>query len=230
MAAFRALVKCTNDMVTNTIFSSSIRNIDVSSLDENSRTTGAGLKMFVLNLSLIFTVLYYITDQNLADENVFSKNDNSVKNDRIVVNSYNKEYFQDLQVLHFKYNRSTRAVNITMVPKVEFTRENVVGVCQMYKRYGNEYKYFPIRFAISMCQAVEQNLLGLGTQNCGKISCPVEKNVRQSLCNWRPDFSRMPPFLPDGEYDSKFNITYNNQFLLNYEYFMTVYREVKIPT
>ncbi|KAF5301925.1 hypothetical protein FQR65_LT19172 [Abscondita terminalis] len=111
-------------------------------------------------------------------------------------------------MFHHKYNRSTRAVNFTLLSKIDFTRKNVVGTFQMYKRYGNEFKYFPFRFAICVCQAIEKNLLGLGTQNCGKLGCPVKKNVRQTICNWLPDYSRLPPFLPDGKYVGKINITY----------------------
>ncbi|KAF5281311.1 hypothetical protein FQR65_LT14772 [Abscondita terminalis] len=179
---------------------------------------------------MILTALLYVIDQNLANKDVFSKNDYSIKNDRITCNDYNKEFLQDFQILQYKYNRSTSAVNVSVLSNVDITRKNTVVTCQVYKRYGNEFKYFPIRFAISVCQALELNLLGLGTYSCGKLSCPVKKNVRQSVCNWRPDFSRMPPFLPDGEYVAKFNITYDDQYLIDYDYFMTVYRKVKIPS
>ncbi|KAF5287172.1 hypothetical protein FQR65_LT12301 [Abscondita terminalis] len=156
------------------------------------------------------------------------KHDYNVKDLRVDHVNYNKEFIQDLSIVYSKYNRTTKAGNMTILTSVDLTKNSTVSFLQGHKRYGNQFKTFGVAITFYHCQAFEENILGLGAETCGKISCPIKKNVRQSLCNWIPDYSRMLPFVPDGEYMVKYYMKYENQIIFSYELFFTVYREVKI--
>ncbi|KAF5287166.1 hypothetical protein FQR65_LT12295 [Abscondita terminalis] len=180
-------------------------------------------------MSLRYVVLIFLSiTRNLADENLFSKfvqNDYDVKNERITLNSYNKELLKELAVLPFKYNRTTRAFNMTIVSKVDIANNDVTVAIQTYRRYGNEFKIFPISLSYKWCLAMDENVMGSAMTECGIISCPIRKEIRQSICNWRPDYSHLPPLIPDGEYILTMNSTYHNRHLFHGEYLATVYRK-----
>ncbi|KAK4878349.1 hypothetical protein RN001_010855 [Aquatica leii] len=182
--------------------------------------------LFQLYVSLI--VLKHAVGDD--DQNIFSKfyqSDYSVKDDRPSVVSYNKQFMKEMSIVVFKYNRTTTVANITIVPLVDLTQDNMLSLVQIYKRYGNEYKTFPIRLMFNQCQALSNNVLGSATFKCGKLACPMLKNIRQQACNWWPDHSRAPPLMPEGQYLARISSTYYKLDLVNIEYMFTVYRKIK---
>ncbi|KAF5287167.1 hypothetical protein FQR65_LT12296 [Abscondita terminalis] len=184
-------------------------------------------KMLLTKMTLFFLSL----TPNLAneDQNLFSKfyqHDYDVKNIRVESVTYNKEFLEDFLMVYGRHNRTT-TMNISLLSRVDLTKNNIDQTVQVYRRYGNEFKYFPIRLSYKLCSIFEENILGFGTNPCGLISCPIRKNIRQSMYNWTPNFTRLPPLVPDGEYMLKINTTIQKQYLYNMQYFGTVYRKVK---
>ncbi|KAF5287169.1 hypothetical protein FQR65_LT12298 [Abscondita terminalis] len=165
---------------------------------------------------------------NFTFSATFRQRDYDVKDFRIDCLNYNNDLVKDMSFVYRKYNRTIKAGNVTILTRVDVLKNDAITFMEAYKRYGNEFKPFGFRFFFDQCRVFEENILGFGVDTCGKLSCPIKKNVRQTLCNWIPDYSRMPPFIPDGEYMVKHNTTYKNQFLFSYNYYLTVYRQVKI--
>ncbi|KAF5287168.1 hypothetical protein FQR65_LT12297 [Abscondita terminalis] len=179
-------------------------------------------------------LLFLCVASNFGDEDdaIFSKffqHDYDIKDIRIDGIDYNKDFIQDLYIVYRKYNRTTKAVNLTALAFVDLTMNNNAVFIQVYKRYGNEFKQVPGRFAFKICQALQGDVAGISTFTSGNISCPIKKNVRLSLSNWIPDFSHLPPLIPEGEYMAQVNSTYQKQYLYKFNAFATVYRQVKIP-
>ncbi|KAF2891656.1 hypothetical protein ILUMI_14517, partial [Ignelater luminosus] len=75
-------------------------------------------------------------------------------------------------------------------------------VVQAYRFASNEYRLFPIRLQMNVCQAFEEDVTGLQElSHCGNLTgCPLLKNVPMYACNWRPNAARFPPFIPNGKY------------------------------
>ncbi|KAF5306581.1 hypothetical protein FQR65_LT07308 [Abscondita terminalis] len=161
-----------------------------------------------------------------GDEVLFGKNDYQVKDARVGTVSYNKEFLQEFSVIYRKYNRTTKAINITILSKVDLISRYIIENVEVFKRYGNEFKMTAMKLSYKWCNLYNYNIAGLSTSSdCGRIACPIRKNIRQMMCNWIPDFSRLPPFIPDGEYLLVNNVSYRNQYLLEFNYFVTVYRK-----
>ncbi|KAF5287170.1 hypothetical protein FQR65_LT12299 [Abscondita terminalis] len=152
----------------------------------------------IVTALLCFGLNFAQDGQNLLSK--FVQHDYNVKDFRIDNFNYNKELVQDMSFVYSKYNRTLKTGNLTILTRVDVTKTNTFSFMQVFRRYGNEFKTFGVNFSFYHCQIFDENIVGLGAKTCGKISCPIKKNVRQTLCNWVPDFSRMPPFIPDGEY------------------------------
>ncbi|KAF5287171.1 hypothetical protein FQR65_LT12300 [Abscondita terminalis] len=186
-------------------------------------------------MSLKKTVLLFLcVASNYGDEDqkLFSKffqHDYDVKDIRLGDFDYNKKLIHEMSFDYKKYNRTTKAVNITCFTRVDLTMTNTLGFAQSYRRYGNEFKEFPARLSFKLCLAVQNNVAGIATSTTTNFSCPIKKNVRYTIHNWIPDVSRLPPFIPDGEYMLHVNVTYEKQYLYYFNAFGTVYRHVKLP-
>ncbi|KAF5294696.1 hypothetical protein FQR65_LT10713 [Abscondita terminalis] len=179
-------------------------------------------------------LLFLCVNLNIANEdNIFLKkfiqHDYEVKDFRVGDITYNPNFVEDISVVYRKYNRTTKALNATILTKVDLTINNTIITLEALKRFDNQYKPFGFRFSNNFCKMIKLNLMGFGTYNCGRLSCPIRKKQRQSYCNWNPDYSQLPPHVPDGYYNIQANVTYQNQFAFNYDFFITVYRRVKMP-
>ncbi|KAF2886017.1 hypothetical protein ILUMI_20157, partial [Ignelater luminosus] len=74
-------------------------------------------------------------------------------------------------------------------------------VVQAYKFLSNEYRYFPIRFQMNICDIYNKNMAGIGFPKCRNYqSCPVETERFYEICNFTPDESKFPPLIPSGRY------------------------------
>ncbi|KAF5285771.1 hypothetical protein FQR65_LT13050 [Abscondita terminalis] len=100
---------------------------------------------------------------------------------------------------------------------------------EVLRRFDNQFKPFGVIFSYKLCNTFDRKLMGMGSYSCGELRCPIKKDVRQSFCNWTPDYSHLPPYFPEGEYNVIFNVTYDGQFFYSFDIFSTVYRKVKIP-
>ncbi|KAK4878348.1 hypothetical protein RN001_010854, partial [Aquatica leii] len=194
------------------------------------------LKYQSMSGALFCLCVYLLVPNNaladdIAETAVYSKffqNDYLVKDVRSSFFGYNKQFLREMSVVMFKYNRTTNAINTTIHPLVDLTEDNWMIITETYKRYGNAFKPFPINVKLNMCRIFKNNIIGLGSFSCGSVTCPVLKGVTQHGCNWRVDYSRLPPFIPDGQYKMVSNSTYNGQYLFHGELSCTIYRKVKM--
>ncbi|KAF5294322.1 hypothetical protein FQR65_LT10775 [Abscondita terminalis] len=167
----------------------------------------------------------YFDEGNNSLLKKFIQHDYEVKDLRLGDVFYNPEIIEDYSSVYRKYNRTTKALNTTILTKVDLTIDNTMVKVEVLKRFDNQYKPFGLQFSNNFCRIIQHNLMGFGTYNCGKLSCPIVKKQRQSYCNWTPDFSQLPPYVPDGDYKIRCNVTCENQFAFYFEYFGTVYRK-----
>ncbi|KAF2888010.1 hypothetical protein ILUMI_18163 [Ignelater luminosus] len=103
-------------------------------------------------------------------------------------------------------------------------------VLQTYKFASNEYRLFPIRFQVNFCEAFNKNAIGLqGVKRCGNFTgCPLSKNKAMIVCNWSPDASRFPPYIPNGRYMIEAQGLFRTTELYVARLYATVYRPIVV--
>ncbi|KAF2895046.1 hypothetical protein ILUMI_11129 [Ignelater luminosus] len=93
---------------------------------------------------------------------------------------------------------------------------HVIG--QAYTFLSNEYRMFPIRASMNLCEVIDANDFGLGDilQEGFFSGCPIKKGVIR-VYNWKPNQSRFPPFIPNGQYKMEMQILHfaTEVFVLN---------------
>ncbi|KAF2888422.1 hypothetical protein ILUMI_17751 [Ignelater luminosus] len=93
--------------------------------------------------------------------------------------------------------------------KAEFERYELM-IIQAYRFASNEYRLFPLRFQFNYCAGIENNIVGMSAPNkCAREKeCPLKKDQIYRICNFTPNPSKMPPFIPDGRYMIEVQATY----------------------
>ncbi|KAF2900862.1 hypothetical protein ILUMI_05321 [Ignelater luminosus] len=88
---------------------------------------------------------------------------------------------------------------------------------QYYKFASNEYRLYPIRFQVLMCDRYDQDFGGFGSfTKCKNFKgCPYEKERNYTVCNYKPDSSKFPPLVPSGRYKIEAEGTYGSTQLWN---------------
>ncbi|KAF2893171.1 hypothetical protein ILUMI_13000 [Ignelater luminosus] len=126
---------------------------------------------------------------------------------------YNKQFVNYMETRSFKYNRTCAAVNITF--QLKFNEiEKLQAIAQFYKFMSNEYRYFPVRFAVNACKAIAANVMGIHKiVECGNFrGCRgVEKGKTYRICNWTIDESKFPPRMPRGSYMVEVTVMYHEE-------------------
>ncbi|KAF2883655.1 hypothetical protein ILUMI_22527 [Ignelater luminosus] len=138
----------------------------------------------------------------------FRQNDYSIIFERIQIDRYNKEYLRTAKIVTFKYNRTQPACNATFEVLKDFGN-NLEVIIQAYTFLSNEYRTFPMRFSLDLCKVIDANDFGLGdiVQEGLFSGCPIKKGVIH-VYNWKPNQSRFPPFIPNGQYKLEMEILY----------------------
>ncbi|KAF2888083.1 hypothetical protein ILUMI_18091, partial [Ignelater luminosus] len=74
-------------------------------------------------------------------------------------------------------------------------------IVQAYKFASNEYRLFPLRFQFNFCDLFIKDIGGVGSAKCKNfVGCPSQKGKEYHICNFGPDASKLPPFIPNGRY------------------------------
>ncbi|KAF2897614.1 hypothetical protein ILUMI_08562 [Ignelater luminosus] len=87
-----------------------------------------------------------------------------------------------------------------------------------------------LRFQDKLCNLINANIGGFQRLlNCGNFSaCPIVSNTNVTFCNYIPDDSMLPPYIPSGNYRVDFHGLYSNNELFVIEVYGKVTRpEVK---
>ncbi|KAF2887610.1 hypothetical protein ILUMI_18563, partial [Ignelater luminosus] len=101
-------------------------------------------------------------------------------------------------------------------------------IFQAYKFASNEYRLFPMRFQVNACDAIKHNMGGLHTgTRCGNFTgCPFLKDIPTHVCNWSPDESKLPPFIPSGEYMIEAQAVFRNTEIFVVRAYGDIYRPI----
>ncbi|KAF5277846.1 hypothetical protein FQR65_LT15909 [Abscondita terminalis] len=125
-----------------------------------------------------------MTTRNLlADDSIFfsklGKPRYQVKDERIILHGYNNEFLHDYSWYSYKYNRTARVMNMTILSKVNINKGDALVITHTYKRYGNEYKMFPMHYSYDWCQSLEEDVMISFSResDCGIIACPIKKVI-----------------------------------------------------
>ncbi|KAF2887460.1 hypothetical protein ILUMI_18712 [Ignelater luminosus] len=178
------------------------------------------MNVFVLSV-FIATVL-----SQALDFNKFRQYDYQLIIERASIPHYDKRYMNYAKLTPFKCNRTNVALNRMASFKVNVGIDLVIMV-QAYRFASNEYRSFPLRFQDKMCNLLKENIGGMQKLlNCGSFSgCPVVSNTNITVCNFIPDASMLPPFIPSGNYRLNLQALFSNN-----ELFLTeVYGKVTRP-
>ncbi|KAF2897248.1 hypothetical protein ILUMI_08921 [Ignelater luminosus] len=156
----------------------------------------------------------------------FHQNDYKLKFERVELVRFNKQYLKKLEVVTYKYNRTSPVVNVTWMYGTDLPDYD--AVVQAYRFTSNEYRLFPLRFQMSVCGAIKTSAAGLQTlTHCGNFTgCPFLKDVPTRACNWSPDETRFPPFIPDGEYMLEIQMIFRNAELYVLRAYSSIYRPI----
>ncbi|KAF2893249.1 hypothetical protein ILUMI_12924, partial [Ignelater luminosus] len=126
----------------------------------------------------------------------FFQDDYHLTVERAEMSYYNKIYMKTASLVSFRYNRTIIALNLTL-------RFNIDVCADIEVRFAsNEYRDFPIRFAATMCKAMDADLGGTKQVmgKCGNVSnCIFLKDITYHVCNAVPDESKLPPYIPLGK-------------------------------
>lgn len=91
-------------------------------------------------------------------------------------------------------------------------------IVQAFKFASNEYRYFPLRLQINLCNLYTKDMVGFGySGQCRNfVGCPKEEVLLRlilwkvlfiqmflqeklyQICNFVPDVSKLPPLIPNG--------------------------------
>ncbi|KAF2899203.1 hypothetical protein ILUMI_06971, partial [Ignelater luminosus] len=136
----------------------------------------------------------------------FEQHDYFLIFERGEVVSFNTKFVRNFRIRTFKYNRTQAVMNMSIDLKIDFGN-NVKVKVEGYKFASNEYRGFPIVFERRLCSMINSDEFGLrNLYKCGNIStCPIKKGSYH-MCNWFPEESKLPPFVPIGSY--KLEMTY----------------------
>ncbi|KAF2903384.1 hypothetical protein ILUMI_02802 [Ignelater luminosus] len=156
----------------------------------------------------------------------FHQNDYKLKFERTELVRFNKQYLKKLEVVTYKYNRTSPVVNITWLFRIDVNDYDVI--VQAYRFASNEYRLFPARLQVGVCGSIKTGAAGLQTlMHCGNFTgCPYLKDVPTRACNWSPDETRFPPFLPDGEYMIEIQAIFRNAELYVVRGYGSIYRPI----
>ncbi|KAF2881923.1 hypothetical protein ILUMI_24253 [Ignelater luminosus] len=85
-------------------------------------------------------------------------------------------------------------------------------IVQAFKFASNEYREFPLRFLINLCDLYAKDAMGIGRSGeCRNFSgCPREEKKFYTLCNFVPDMSKLPPLIANGRYKIELQAIYNS--------------------
>ncbi|KAF2891819.1 hypothetical protein ILUMI_14354, partial [Ignelater luminosus] len=106
----------------------------------------------------------------------FHQNDYKLNFERIDLVYFRKQYLQHFNIVTFKYNRTSAVINATWTFHVDVGYDHNV-IVQAYRFASNEYRLFPIRLQLNVCDAIKGNVIGLGNViHCGNFTgCPFSK-------------------------------------------------------
>ncbi|KAF2897927.1 hypothetical protein ILUMI_08248 [Ignelater luminosus] len=155
---------------------------------------------------------------------MYEQNDYIMILEHVEIVSYNKQHVGFAKTRNFKYNRTHTGTNFTLKMLTAFGN-NLQMEIQGYKFASNEYRLFPITFAVNICATIAKNDFGLqNLYSCGNFSrCPFKKG-NFVICNWSPDYSKFPPFIPAGSYMMDYILTYFDQPVLQAQGYASVKR------
>ncbi|KAF2893346.1 hypothetical protein ILUMI_12828 [Ignelater luminosus] len=157
----------------------------------------------------------------------FHQNDYKLEFERVQIIHFKKQYMKKCEAVTFKYNRTTAVINMTW----EFTADvgyNYNLVFQAYKFASNEYRQFPIRFQVNVCDAMKENFMGSQDfTRCGNFTgCPFLKNRTYRICNWSPDEAHFPPLIPNGRYMVEIQALVRTEEMFLARGYGTIYRPI----
>ncbi|KAF2902446.1 hypothetical protein ILUMI_03739, partial [Ignelater luminosus] len=135
------------------------------------------MNLFLISIALLLilgSVASAIRNDSVLNPN-FYQNDYHIIPHRMELIRYSKKFLINAKVQTFKYNRTQPAVNFT--GSFNFVSEDVKIIVQAYKFMSNEFRIFPLRFAVNACKAFNANAMGvLSAIKCGNFTgCPFEK-------------------------------------------------------
>ncbi|KAK4875905.1 hypothetical protein RN001_012327 [Aquatica leii] len=167
-----------------------------------------------------------LTDTDFLSK--FLQKDYEIKNERQIMNWYNKSLIKYFTMTPFKYNRTYTLMNVTFSTLADVTYNDAYVTIQGYKFLSNEYRFYPIYFQLEVCSSVKADVMGYGTYKCGNFTqCPLKKNAIYHVCNWASDHSKLPPRIPDGQYMFELKTNFQKQPALSTTYYLTIFRPVK---
>ncbi|KAB0797541.1 hypothetical protein PPYR_08534, partial [Photinus pyralis] len=132
--------------------------------------TLARLSLFTIGL---FTLGTGTTSDLLSK---FHQQEYEIKKERFVLTAFNKTLINYFSVNTFKYNRTAFATNGTISLKFDCVGDDVTVIVQAHLFLSNQYRVFPLRFQISLCDCFEKRIMGLGDYPFGNLNvCPLKK-------------------------------------------------------
>ncbi|KAF2893728.1 hypothetical protein ILUMI_12446 [Ignelater luminosus] len=146
--------------------------------------------------------VFSILQKNGRPNFKFQQNDYQCKPERGDIVSYNKTLLEYLKLRTFKYNRTCTAFNFSVNYKIDFGRKMEVSSQISIKWHNLNFLISCYRFQLTVCEVFALNLIGMRSSNrCGNFTgCPLLKERHYHLCNFVPDLSKLPPFIPNGRY------------------------------
>ncbi|KAF2893626.1 hypothetical protein ILUMI_12547, partial [Ignelater luminosus] len=145
----------------------------------------------------------------------FKQDDYTLKLHIIRVARFNHSYVSDSRCDLRWFNRSTRVVDCNVNLIRDLTSNAQIDL-QLYKFASNEYRLFPLQFAVNVCHEIKEDRFGVieGLRSAinVELTCPLKKR-RYIVKNEVLDYTKFPPHIPRGQYMMQGILVDNKNFV-----------------